>query len=94
MKAVFSMVGERKSVLSLSNLGVIAIPEEMKRYIDRFDFVLGCQEHAPYNAGMLSYKENVYLNLIRNIKEPRFEMSLYRVLRDLGIHVKVESNQR
>ena len=68
--------------------------EEMQKYIERFDFVLGPQEHAPYNAGMLSYGGNVYLNIIRNIKEPRFEMALYRILRDLQIHVKVESNER
>ncbi len=94
MKAVFSLVGERKSSLTLSNLGVVELPEAMKKYIDRFDFVLGPQERAPYNVGMLSYKNDVYMNIIRNTVEPRFEMKLYEVLRSLGIHIKVESNQR
>ena len=94
MKTVFMLVGEKKSTLSLSNLGAIKIPEEMKPYIERFDFVLGVQSDAPYNAGVLSYNGTVYLNIIRNIVEPRLEMSLYRVLRDEGIHVKVESNQK
>jgi len=31
---------------------------------------------------------------VRDIKEPRLEKALYRVLRDEHISVKVESNQR
>ena len=94
MKTVFTLFGEKKSTLSLSNLGAVKIPEEMKQYVERFDFVLGVQSNAPYNAGVLSYNGTVYLNIIRNIEEPRLEMSLYKVLRDAGIHVKVQSNQK
>jgi hypothetical protein len=93
MNAVFNSVGERKSSLTLSNLGNVKLPSVMDEYIDRFDFVLGCQKSAPYNVGMLSYKGKVYMNFIRNICEPKLEMAMYRVLRDLGIHVKCESNE-
>ena len=94
MKAVFLMCGEKKSALTVSNLGVVKIPEEMQNFVDRFDFVLSVQSRAPYNAGVLSYKDKTYVNIIRNIKEPRLEMALYKVLREEGIPVKVESNQR
>ena len=94
MKLVFNLVGERKSTLSLSNLGVVRLPEIMDKYVERFDFVLGVQAHAPYNSGLLSYKGKAYLNFIRNIKEPRLEFELYRVLKEEGIKVKVESNKR
>ena len=92
MRLVFLTVGERKSALSLSNLGVVKLPEGMAEYIDRFDFVLSVQSSAPYNAGVISYGDSLNINLIRNIKEPRLEKALYRVFRDIGIHVKVESN--
>ncbi len=94
MKLIFDLVGERKSTLSLSNLGLVDVPEEMKPYLEHFDFVLGTQSSAPYNAGMLSYGGVVRLNMIRNIKEPKLERALYRVLRAEGIGVKVESNYR
>lgn len=94
MKAVFTMCGEKKSMLTVSNLGVIKLPEVMKEYIERFDFVLSVQSKAPYNVGVITYGETAYLNIIRNIKEPRLESSLYAVLREEGISVKVESNQR
>ncbi len=94
MKLVFNLVGERKSTLTLSNLGLVRLPEIMDEYVERFDFTLGVQAHAPYNSGLISYKDKSYLNIIRNIREPRLEMALYRVLRELGIKVKLESNQR
>ena len=94
MKLVFLMFGEKKSMLTLSNLGVVKLPPEMQDYVERLDFVLSVQSNAPYNAGMIAYGENTYLNIIRNIKEARFESALYRVLREVGVSVKVESNQR
>ena len=93
MKAIFDSVGEKKSCLSLSNLGAVKLPEIMKPYIERMDFILGVQAAAPYNCGMLSYGDTVYLNFIRNIHEPALERHFHAVLRELGIPVTVESNQ-
>ncbi len=92
MKAVFMMCGEKKSMLTLSNLGAIRLPDPMREYIDRMDFVLSVQSSAPYNAGVLSYGDKTYFSIIRNIKEPRLEMALYRELRREGISVMAESN--
>ena len=92
MKAVFMMCGEKKSMLTLSNLGAVKIPDEMREYIDRMDFVLSVQSDAPYNAGIISYGDKAYLSIIRNIKEPRLESALYRELRREGISVMAESN--
>ncbi len=94
MKIVFLLVGEKKSTLSISNLGNVRIPKIMQEYVDRFDFVLSVQSSAPYNAGIISYKDSLNLSIIRNIKEPRLEKALYDVLKEAGIHIKVESNQR
>jgi len=94
MKIVFMLTGEKKSVLSMSNLGAVKLPEPMQEYVDRLDFVLSVQSTAPYNAGIISYKNNLNLSIIRNIKEPRLERALYRVFKENGIHVKVESNNR
>ena len=93
MKAVFNSVGEKKSCLSLSNLGQVKVPDNMAAYIDRFDFVLGAQAAAPYNCGMLSYGDTLYLNFIRNIKDAELERHYYAVLQQLGIPVCVESNR-
>ena len=93
MKAIFDSVGEIKSCLALSNLGRVKVPEVMGKYIQRFDFILGVQADAPYNCGMLSYGDTVYVNFIRNIKEPGLERHFFAVLQELGIPVTVESNR-
>ena len=93
MKAVFTAVGERKSFMSLSNLGAVQVPEEMKPYITRLDFILGPQASAPHNCGVLSWGNDLYLNFIRNIRETGLEQHVFRVLQELGLSVTVQSNQ-
>lgn len=92
MKAVFDAVGERKSCLSLSNLGKVILPAEMLPYVERMDFILSAQATAPHNCGVLSFGDTLYINLIRNIKESELEAHFYEALRDLGLPVTVESN--
>jgi len=93
MRMVFDTVGERKSCLTLSNLGAVQVPEEMRKYIDRMDFILGVQARAPHNCGVLSFGDTLYINCIRNIREPTLEAHFHAVLRDMGIPVEVESNE-
>ncbi len=93
MKTIFDHVGEKKSCLTLSNLGQVKVPEEMAKYINRFDFILGVQAAAPYNCGMLSYGDQIYINFIRNIQDPELERHFFAVLQSLGLSPMVESNQ-
>ena len=92
MKAVFKAVGERKSCLSLSNLGAVQLPEVMTEYVQRLDFILGVQATAPYNCGVVSFKDSLYINFIRNTREPQLEEAFFKVLQELGIAVQVSSN--
>ena len=92
MKLVYDTVGERTNCLNLSNLGDIKVPDAMRRYVTRFDFILGVQATKPNNCGVLSYNGKLYMNFIRNTVEPVLEFQFYQVLRELGLHVKVESN--
>lgn len=94
MKAVFDSVGECKSCLNLSNLGLVKLPEIMKKYVTRMDFILGVQANAPYNCGMLSYGDTVYMNFIRNICPPDLERHFYNVLKEMNIEAVLESNKR
>lgn len=94
MKAIFDSVGERKSCLTLSNLGLVKVPQAMEPYIRRFDFILGVQAAAPYNCGVVSYGDTVYINFIRNTRDAELERHFHLVLRDMGVPVTVESNQK
>ena len=92
MRAVFDAVGERKSCLSLSNLGKVELPEQMTPFVEGFDFVLGTQASAPYNCGVASYGDTTNINFIRNIRQPLLERHFYKVLQQLNIPVTVRSN--
>lgn len=93
MKAVFDSVGERKSCLNLSNIGLVKLPEIMKKHISRIDFILGVQAAAPYNCAVVSYEDTVYVNFIRNIRNPDLERHFYYVLKEQGIDAVLESNR-
>ena len=92
MKAVFDTVGEKKSCITLSNLGKAEVPDEMAEYIERFDVILGVQATAPHNCGVVSFGDTLNVNFIRNIREPELEMCFHRALQRMGITAEVESN--
>ena len=92
LKAVFLSVGERKSCLSMSNLGAVKLPREMAQYVKRMDFILSSQSSQPHNCGILSYDDTLYINFIRNIREPALEYHFFRVLQSHGLPVTAESN--
>ncbi len=92
MKAAYDSAGDRKSCLSISNLGLVKLPEEMRAYVDRFDFIIGVRALAPYNCGIVSYGDTTYINFIRNIKESELEYHFFKVLQGLGLDVEAESN--
>ena len=94
MKAAFDAVGERKSCLCLSNLGEVKLPDAMRPYVERMDFIIGTPARAHNNCGVLSYNGTMYINMIRNIVEPELEEGFYKALRGQGLAVKVESNQQ
>ena len=66
---------------------------EYAPYVERMDFILGVQAASPYNCGVLSLGDTLYINFIRNIREPELEYHFHCCLRDLGLPVTVESNR-
>ncbi len=94
MKMVFNSVGEKKSCLSFSNLGNVSLPEELERHVERIDFILGPQANAPYNCSIYTYGGVLNVTLSRDIKEALLENYFYRELRELGVEITVQSNQR
>ena len=92
MKIIFDLVGERKSCLSMSNLGMVKLPEEMAGYVTRMDFILGVQAQTPYNCGMVSYGDSLYINFIRGVQETGLEYRFFKVLQEQGLSVQAQSN--
>ncbi len=94
MKIAYSQVGDAVSTTCFSNLGLAALPDEMGRYITRMDFLLGPLATNRVCAAALSYNGVLRVNFTRTIEEPVLEKEFFTRLVKLGIHVKIESNQR
>ena len=94
MKMVYNAVGEKKACLDMSNLGIVNLPDIMKDYVDRFDFIIGPLPETPYNCAVITYNGKVNISFVRNVRKPELELAFFEQLRDLGVEVEVESNQR
>ncbi len=92
MKLTFNRVGDRKTSSSVSNLGVVRVPPEMEAYVTRFDFILGPLSRNRVVCAVLSYKDTLYLNFTRTIRETDVERGFFRFLVRDGLPVKIESN--
>ena len=92
LRAAFHLVGEKKVCLAMSNLGVVKLPEVMRPYVERFDFVLGAPALTPVNCGVVSYGDRLNINFTRSIKESELELHFFRVLQRFGLDVTAESN--
>ena len=92
MKAIYRTVGEKYSCLSISNLGAVTLPAQMAAYVQRLDFILGPQSQAPHNCGVITWGDDLYINLIRNTREPELEACFCQVLKELELDITVQSN--
>lgn len=86
------MIGEKKSCISMSNLGRVKLPDQMNKFVERFDFTLGVQSRSHNNCGIISYRDHLYINIIRNIRESELEQLFFENLRLLDISVEIEDN--
>ncbi len=76
-----------------SNLGLIQVPEEMKKHIRSFGFILGATTGTNISCAALGYKGNVRISFSRVIKETEVERRFFRFLVERGLPVHVESFQ-
>ena len=92
MRLVYALSGESKGCLNLSNMGVISLPEAMRGYIERFEFIIGVQYSYPNNCSVVSWNGNTYVSMIRGIRETELERLFFSRLVELGIPVEIESD--
>jgi len=92
MRLVYLTVGDRYNSATLSNLGLIKLPEEMVPYIDRMSFLLGAGLN-PVSCSCISFGNTLCFNITRTIAEPVVERAFFTALVQLGLPVTLESNQ-
>ena len=93
LKTFYMMVGDRYSSVTLSNLGLVMLPEELAQYVDRISFMIGSGLN-PVACSCVSFGDKLCFNISRTIEEPLLEKQFFTMLAGMGIHVMLESNRR
>ena len=90
----YSMWGSGSSCITLSNLGIIKLPEEMACHVKGAGAISVIRPDAPNNSAVITYGGKTEICFSRSIKETELERLFFTQLAGLGVGVKVESNSR
>lgn len=93
LKAMFRMYGDSRYTSTLSNLGIVRLPEAMKDHVEGFEVIIGPSLDNVVNAGVVSYGQELTITFSRRIHEPIIERLMLTRLVGMGIPVTVFSNE-
>ena len=93
INAIFNMAGESRITSTMTNIGVIDVPDEMVAHVERFDAMLGALRHNKVNCAVCTYKDILNICFTSTIKETAVEKEFFTFLVKMGLHVKLESNR-
>lgn len=79
---------------TISNLGMVTLPDEMSSYVDRIDFIMGRIPEHRSNVACISFKDQTIFNFSRSMVEADVERYFFTTLVEMGIPVSIESNGR
>ena len=82
MRLAYTYFGESNSSLTMTNLGNMALPDEMIPYVNSIILTMMPRMRSPYNCGMYSYNGNFFINLCRFPEESQLEEIFSRKLRE------------
>lgn len=92
MNLAYSKVGDNLHTSTISNLGVITLPESVKKHVSNFLFSLGVSYTARHSIAICSYQDKLNICFSRDFVETNIEKDFFRHLTAAGIAVEINSN--
>ncbi|MGM0431750.1 MAG: hypothetical protein ACQEQU_03445 [Spirochaetota bacterium] len=89
MSFVYHHFGENLHSGTLSNLGLVTLPEEIGSHIDAFDFILGQNRINPENCAVIGYGDKLRINFSRITVQPAVTREFFSLLAEQGVHVSL-----
>ena len=77
---------------TISNLGLIKLPEEMEKHVENVQFLVGSSPQIKRSCSVSGYKGRLYISFGRAIKDSYVERHVFTRLVRYGVKVKVKSN--
>ena len=94
LKMYYIFQGDRYFASTISNIGSVELPDGMKKYVERIDFMPGRALAPRTNCSVVSYGGSTFINFTRTILESNVERTFLTFLVKAGIPVFVEGNER
>lgn len=89
----FMITGEQTTSVLGSNLGLVKIPPEMEKYVEKMYFMTGPGILNGARCGAVGYKDTFTLTFANIYSESDIERVFFTNLVKMGIHIKIESNR-
>jgi hypothetical protein len=89
---VYQRYGERQFTGSLTNPGLINLPDSLSQEIDRYEFYPSPNRIRKVSIAMSGYNGKIYLNVGRVCDENYVERIFFTKLTEMGIPVRIETN--
>ena len=80
MRIVCRFFGETNSSVTVTNLGNVVLPEEMRAYVKYMDAMLTPRMLSPYGCAILSYNGLLTINISRFTAEAELDSVFFRKL--------------
>lgn len=92
LKVVYNRVGERLFTSTLSNLGVVKLPEELNGKITNYHVVLGATKLNRINLTAVSFNGKCSITFSTRLVEMRVIREFFKTLSNLGLKIEIFSN--
>lgn len=83
MRLGYRFFGESNSSLTLTNLGVVTLPEEMQPYVKDMQLYMTPRAGVPYGCTVLSFGDRLTINLSKFTDDRELEAGFFGTLRKL-----------
>ena len=85
-------IGKNKKTATLSNVGIVNLPEDMRPYVKNAAFGISVNSTTPYSLTATTTFETLCLTFTRCITSTDIELCFVKHLQELGLDVSVNSN--
>lgn len=90
MRLICNFFGEITSSVTVTNLGNVNMPEDMRQFVQHMDVALTPRMRSPYGCAVLSYGDTLTINVSRFTAAPVLEEIFFRKL-DAAIYGEADA---
>ena len=92
IKGVHLLSNRIATTTTMSNLGIVELPEAMRGFVRNFEINFALGDHFTHNLSVVSYNNGTTIGFTRGVVEPHLERIFFRFLTSRGLHAELQSN--